>query len=129
MRRAKGLVIEWLRLTEACLPIPILALLLFLPAAVMATHELLIGKDGCSTLAQLRQFLKNVRLSRAEWRPCSLRAVWAGRIAMCMARFLVFWPEQLNRPRWSRRCQFIGLERLEAFLAERRPVVLVTFHY
>lgn len=45
-----------------------------------------------------------------------------------MARFLGCWPEQLNQPRWNRRCQFMGLERLEAFLAERRPVVLVTFH-
>jgi hypothetical protein len=127
--RVKGLVIEWLRFAESCFPIPLLVLLLFPAAAVMATHELLMGKDGCSTLRQLRQFLKNGRRSGAQWRRCSLGEVWAGRLAMCMARFVCCWPEQLREPRWSRRCQFIGVERLEAILAERRPVVLATFHY
>jgi hypothetical protein len=126
--RAQRLVIEWLRFAEFCLPIPILVLLLFPAAAVMAIYELLMGK-GHSTFRQLRQLSETARLSGTQWRRFSLRRVWAGRLAMCMTRFLRYWPEKLREPRWSRRCQFIGLERLEAILAERRPVVLATLHY
>ena len=127
--RVKGLAIKWLRFAESCLPIPLLVVLLFPAAAVMATHELLMGKDGCSTLHQLRKFMKNGRRSGVQWRRCSLGEVWAARLAMCMARFVCCWPEQLRQPRWSGRCQFIGLERLTTIVAERRPVVLATFHY
>jgi hypothetical protein len=42
---------------------------------------------------------------------------------------MCFWPDKLRRKRWRHRCQFIGLERLEAALAEGRPVILTTLHY
>ena len=48
---------------------------------------------------------------------------------MCMLRFLRIWPDKLREPRWNRRCQFSGLERLEQILGEGRPVVLATLHY
>jgi len=122
------LVSGWLRFAEACLPVPILVLLLFPAAGVMAIYELLMGKRQ-STFRQLRQMSESARRSGIQWHRCSIGQVFAARLAMCMARFLRYWPEKLREPRWSRRCEFIGLERLERILAEGRPVVLATLHY
>jgi lauroyl/myristoyl acyltransferase len=46
-----------------------------------------------------------------------------------MTRLLRYWGDRLKEPRWSRRCQFIGLDRVKAILAGGRPIVLVTLHY
>lgn len=126
--RAQRLVSVSLRFAEFCLPTSILVFLLFPAAAVTATCELLMGKRH-STFLQLRHLAETARLSGAQWRRCSLGQVWAGRVAMCMVRFLRYWPDKLREPRWSRQCQFIGLERLEAILSEGQPVVLATLHY
>lgn len=124
--RTRRFVCMPLRLAEACLPIPILVVLLLPAAALMATYELLMWKN--STFSQLRRLSETARLSGVQQRR-SLRQVWTGRVAMCMARFLRFWPDKLREPRWSHRCQFMGVERLEALLSQGRPVVLVTLHY
>jgi lauroyl/myristoyl acyltransferase len=127
-RRAYRYFAAMLRFVESCLPVPILALFLFPAAAVTAICELVIGKRH-STFRQLHHLAESARHAGAQWRRRSFAQVWTGRVAMCMVRLLRYWPGRLRKQRWRRRCQFVGLERLQALLDEGRPVVLATLHY
>jgi lauroyl/myristoyl acyltransferase len=121
-------VVKCLRLAESCLPIPALVLVLLPAAAAIATCELLVGGRH-ATFRQLRQMSEAARRAGLQWGHCSLWKVWSRRVAMCLARFLRFWPDKLREARWSRRCQIVGLERLETAITRGRPVVLTTLHY
>jgi lauroyl/myristoyl acyltransferase len=101
--------------------------LLFPVAAVMAACELTTWDR--STFDQLRRISDAAERSEGDPWPRSLQQIWAGRVAMCMARFIRYWPDKLRQPRWRSRCQFAGLERLEAIIRQGRPVVLATLHY
>lgn len=126
--RAQRFGTKHLRWLELRFSISILVLLLYPPAAIIATWELLTSRNH-STFRQLRQLSNQARHSGLRWGRLSLWRIWSARVAMCMARFLRYWPERLGQPRWARRCHFVGLERLQAILAEGRPVVLATLHY
>jgi len=68
-----------------------------------------------------------VKPRQPRWR--WLWRAWLRQVAVYTTRFLSLCPERLREPRWSRRCRFIGLNRLEAPLSEGRPVILATLHY
>ena len=127
MNHVASLASRALRFAESCLPIPLLYLALWPFAAVMAARELAgLGGTG-SSFRQLRRLPARLRPGAPDWRWC--RRVWSGRVAMCMTRFLRFWPDRLRDGRWSSRCRIEGLECLDAALGSGRPVIFVTLHF
>ncbi len=113
-----------LRLAERLLPVPLLRLLLWPPAALLAAYELTPARRTVRLFGRLPPSLRP-SVSRGRW----LWRLWTRRTALIMARFFRFWPDRLRAPRWQSRCRVHGAAQLDAVLDGGRPVILATLHY
>jgi hypothetical protein len=117
-------VSESLRLAERLLPVPLLRLLLWPPAAILSAYELTPARRTYHLFGRLPPSLRP-SVSRGRW----LWRLWTRRTALVMTRFFRFWPDRLREPRWQSRCRVHGAERLNAVLDGGRPVILTALHY
>ncbi len=122
-QRIAHVAAAFLRLSERLLP-PRLLVLAILPAAMVLGGWLAFR--GVS-FRQHYRFVVAKEPGQSRWR--LFWRVWIRRAVAHAARLLILWPDRLGRPRWQRRCEFIGWERLGAALTEGRSVVLATLHY
>jgi lauroyl/myristoyl acyltransferase len=111
------------RQAERFLPIPLLLPILWPAAVIMGRRHVLRG----SSLGRLRRLPPALRPAESPWQ--GMGRVCLGRSAVYTTRMLSFWPERLREDRWRRRCEFLGIEHLDAALATGRPVILATLHY
>ncbi len=115
---------ESLRLAERTLPVPLLRLLLWPPAAALAAYELSPARPTYRLFGRLPPSLRPP-LSRWRW----LGRLWARRTALMMTRCHRFWPDRLRATRWQGWCRVCGGERLDSLLAAGRSVILPTLHH
>jgi short-subunit dehydrogenase len=76
-----------------------------------------------------RTFELTQKLPAQFKRPRNWCSITQSRYQIESLRLWRHWPDRLGEARWKRRCEFSGMEHLEAVFASGRPAVLATLHY
>ena len=113
-----------IRALERVLPVRVVVLLCWPPAAFQAACQLTFATPSVRQFDRLKDVLQP-SASRSAW----VAYLWRERTRSNLARLLCLWPDRLRRGRWSDHCRCIGLERLERAHAQGRPVALAFLHF
>lgn len=107
-----------LRFAERLLPLAVLSLLLWPPAAAWDLLQVRQRKP----LTHWRRFPKS-------WRPKRWRFVLRQSLGLYHSQLSYMWPDRLCAKRWRSRCSLEGESNLEALREKNRAVVLASLHF
>src|SRR5437764_8618196 len=111
-------VFHFLRLCERVLPLSVLSLVLWAPAAVWD----LLHLRQRTPLTCWRRFPES-------WRPKRWRVVLRQSLALYHAQLLYVWPDRLRTARWLSRCELEGGSDYIGPCEGKRAVVGVSLHF